>query len=146
MGYKKEGGYALAASGWRTCPVCRSVDAGTLHRRYPRVGGMNIVSFRQKRGGEHAYLFFFPIFFFAPACFLSVDPTPLHLLVTRRLAFPPFRSRFRCHHSFRWRWGLLLVTAAGRPLLRSGVGHLEGVLWWWCGWWLEVVVGSGCGG
>ena len=89
-------------------------------------------------------LVFFPIFL-APAGFFSVDPAPLHLLVTRRLAFHPFRSRFRRRHSFRWRWGLLLVTAAGRPLLRSGVGHLEGVLWW-CGWWLEVVVGSGCGG
>ena len=73
-------------------------------------------------------LVFFPIFF-APAALFSVDLTPLHLLVTRSLIFPPFRPRFRRRRSFRWRWGIL-PAAAGRPLLQSGGGHLVGV---WCG-------------
>ena len=98
---------------------------------------------KTRRGG--CVLVFFPIFL-APAGLFSVDLAPLHLLVTHSLGLAPFRPRFCRRRSIRWRSGIP-PAAAGRPLLRSGGGHLLevwcGCGWWW--WWLVVIVVVGCG-
>ena len=107
-------------------------------------GGYEYGEFTSKERRGRYVLGFFPIFL-APAGFIFTDVAPLDLLVTRHLGFPPFRSRFlRRRHSFRWCSGLFLTPAAGRPLLRSGVGHFGWVVW--VVWVMVVVVGCRCGG
>jgi hypothetical protein len=127
------------------CLVCHSILAGTLDRRFP--GGRREYSeFASKKRSERCVLRFFPIFF-GPAGLFSIDVAPPHLLVTRRLAFPAFRPCFRRRRSLRWRLGLLPRAAAGRPSLRSGVGHVVGCgdrVGCGCGCWLWLDV-VGCG-
>jgi len=107
---------------------------------------MNIVSFRQKRGGECAYLFFF-LFFWPPlASFLSTPPPSISSSLVA-LLFIPFDpvfavvTRFAGAGAFFW-LPLRVVLCCDR-VLGISKGCCGGVGGGWK-WWLEVVVVVRC--